>query len=388
MGGLRVLITNVRLDEWTGTELYVRDVARALLARGHSPVAYSPRLGALAAEMRCETIPVVEDLSRLSVAPDIIHGHHANETLTALLHFPDAPAVYFCHDWYFKQDYPPAFPRVLRYVAVDAACREKLVSEHGVPAERVAVLTQFFDAEKFRPRSAPLPPRPRRALVLCNYTKESEHLAAAREACARARVELDVRGAGVGRPCERPEEILGDYDVVFAKGRAALEAAAVGAAVVVYWWRRLGPLVTPGELERLRQENFGVRVMGPQLTPEEFGREVGRALELYDPAGAAEVSRRVRETSGRDATMAQLLEIYEDAIAEHEAAPEPDRAAEARAAAAHLRRISLSFWEERSRVYNSTPFRLAERLLKTPLVGRLARPFARVAAGRPARRDG
>ena len=49
MSGLRILITNLRLEGWTGTELFARDLARGLLEAGHRPVLYSPRLGKLAA---------------------------------------------------------------------------------------------------------------------------------------------------------------------------------------------------------------------------------------------------------------------------------------------------------------------------------------------------
>ena len=261
MKSLKVLITNFSLRERTGTELYAFDLARGLLARGHSPILYSPRPGALAERMRIETVPVVDDLDRLQAPPDIIHGQHADETVTALLRFPHTPAIYVCHDWYLPLDVPPRFPRVLRCVGVDSACRDKLVFEHGIPEERVSVLLQFVDLEKFRPR-APLPARPRRALILCNQTKENAYLEAARAACAGAGVSLDVYGMGVGRPCEQPEELLAGYDVVFAKARTALEALAVGASVVVYWYRRLGPVVTEAELERLRRDNFGMRAMG------------------------------------------------------------------------------------------------------------------------------
>jgi hypothetical protein len=136
MSGLRILITNLKLESRTGTELFVCDLARGLLEAGHRPVLYSPRLGKLAAEIRRETVPVVDDLDKLSTPPDIIHGQHANETLTALLHFPHAPALYFCHDWYSADDYPPRFPRVLRYAAADEQCYDKLVCECGVPQER------------------------------------------------------------------------------------------------------------------------------------------------------------------------------------------------------------------------------------------------------------
>ncbi len=375
MTGLKILITNLKLEGWTGTELFVRDVARALLEAGHRPVIYSPRLGRLAAEIRKETIPVVDDLSQVASPPDIIHGQHANETLTALLHFPNAPALYFCHDWYFDEDYPPQFPRILRYVAVDDACYDKLVCEYGVPEERAHVVSQFVDLERFVPRS-PLPAKPRRAVVLCNHTKQNEHLSAAREACARRGVTLDAYGAGVGKTCERPEEILRDYDVVFAKGRAALEAAAVGTAVFVYWWRRLGPVVKTDNLERLRADGFGLRSMSPQLTPEEFGRNIEQALADYDAADAAEVSQRVRAGAGRDAAVKELLGIYEAVIDEYATAP-PGRELEGPAAAAHLREISTGFRQQREAIFASTPFRVTEQLLRTPFVGRVARTVAR-----------
>lgn len=365
----------MRIEGWTGTELFLRDVARGLLKAGHSPVLYSPRLGPLAAEIRNETIPVIDDLSQLSTPPDIIHGQHVNETLTALLHFENTPALYFCHDWYFPDDYPPRFSRILRYIAVDDQCHDKLVWECGIPEDLVHVICQFVDLDQFVPRS-PLPVRPRRAAVLCNHTKDNEHLKAAREACARHGVTLDVYGAGVGNICVRPQETLRDYDVVFAKGRAALEAAAVGTAVVVYWWRRLGPMVTTHNLDPLRADGFGIRSMTPQLPPDEFSRAIEKALEEYNPDDAAEVSRRVRAGAGSELAVNELLRLYEELISEYATNP-PDRESEGRAAAAHLRNLSLGYSQQRAAFLNSTTFRLADQLKRAPGIGKLARAVAR-----------
>ena len=380
MKKLKVLITNHSLRERTGTEMYALELARGLLALGHSPVLYSPRPGPLAELIRRETVPVVDDLDNLGSPPDIIHGQHADETVTALLRFPNVPALYVCHDWYLSIDAPPRFPRVLRYVAVDSPCRDKIVFEHGVPEERVCVLLQFVDLERFRPR-AQLPSKPRRALILCNQTKENEYLTSARAACVRAGVSLDVYGLGVGRPHERPEELLAGYDVVFAKGRTALEALAVGASVVVYWWRRLGPVVTTDGLERLRLDNFGMRSMGPRSTPEEFGRAVEDALARYDANDAARVSERVRGEAGRERFVGEFVGLYESVIAEHAAGPARDEEAEARAAASYLRSVSLSKGRQYDTLYDSATFRLRGRLLGLPLVGGIARALTRVAAG-------
>jgi len=312
MGGLRILITNITLATRTGTEMYVRDLATALLDRGHAPIVYSTDLGAVARELLAARVPVVDDLGALATPPDVIHGHHNLPTMTALLRFPGVPAIFFCHDSLAWHDSPPRFPSILRYVAVDLSCQERLVLKHAIPQDRVRVLLNFVDLERFKPRG-PLPPRPSRALVFSNYASERTHLAAVREACSRAGITLDVLGAGEGNIRGRPEEVLGRYDLVFAKGRCALEALAVGAAVVLCDAGGVGPMVTTGDLDQLRPLNFGIRALRHPLDPDVLAREVAR----YDPKDASEVSRRIRATGGRDAGVDQVVALYQEALSEH-----------------------------------------------------------------------
>ncbi|HVG46088.1 MAG TPA: glycosyltransferase family 4 protein [Longimicrobium sp.] len=365
--GLRVLVTNRVLANRTGTELYVRDLAVGLLKAGHHPVVYSPLLGPVAAEIRAATVPVVDDLAHVGRAPDVIHGHHGPETLAALLAFPGVPAVALCHSAVGWPDAPLRFPRVLRYVAVDHACRDRLVSEHGVPGDRVAVALNAVDLERFRPRP-PLPPRPRRALVFSNLAGgRAGHLAAIRAACARAGIAVDVAGTRSRKPLERPEEVLGRYDLVFARARAALEAMAVGAAVVLCDAPGAGPMVTTANLDRLRPLNFGVSTLGEPATPQVLAREIAR----YDPADAAAVSRRVRAEAGAGALVDALVALYREVIAEHRAGPADDLAAEQRAAAAYLQWLA-------PRLYERDLLRAGfGTLLRLPLVGAAVRARAR-----------
>ena len=113
----------------------------------------------IATELLQAGVAVTDDLQTLSEAPDVIHGHHTVETLTALLHFPAVPAVWVCHDATAWHDTPPLSPRILRYVAVDEAVRDRLRFRHGVPDERIRVVGNAVDLQRFRPRS-PLPERP------------------------------------------------------------------------------------------------------------------------------------------------------------------------------------------------------------------------------------
>lgn len=334
---LRVLFTNITLASRTGTELYIKEAALGLLRRGHAPVVYTPDPGEIAEEIRDATVPVVDDLARIGVRPDVIHGHHHQQTMAALLRFPGVPGVFFAHDWTAWHDAPPVFPRILRYVAVDGTNRDRLVVENAVPEDRVRVLPNWVDLDRFRPRG-PLPERPRRALIFSNYARGDTHLPAVQEACRRAGLELDVAGSGVDRSVEAPESILRQYDLVFAKARCALEALAVGTAVVLCDFRGLGPMVTRAELDALRWLNLGARTLRDPVTPELLLREIGR----YDAQDAAEVSRRVRETAGLDAALDRLLDLYGEVIAESERLGPPDPEAESRAAAAYLQ--SWSGW--------------------------------------------
>jgi len=226
MLGLRILITNATLASLTGTETYVRDLALGLLRKGHTPIVYAPELGELAWELRNATIPVIDNLGSLGVTPDVIHGNHNTELMTALLQFQGVPAVFFCHSWTDWISSPPSHPRILAYVAVDDTCRDRLVCEHGIPEERLRVMLHAADLERFKPRT-PLPLRPLRALVFSNNANKWTHLSAVREACAQAGIELDVVGSAVNASSSSPESLLGNYDLVFAKARCALEALAV-----------------------------------------------------------------------------------------------------------------------------------------------------------------
>jgi mRNA-degrading endonuclease toxin of MazEF toxin-antitoxin module len=337
---LRILLTNRSLDQRAGSELYLYELAMRLLARGHSPIAFSPRLGQVAAALRQATVPVVDDLAAIGEPPDLIHGQHHLAAMMALLHFPGVPALFVCHGWLPWEESPPRFPRIHRYVAVDFTTRERLVSEAGIPPERVEVVLNFVDLERFRPRP-PLPAKPRRALVLSNQASERTFVPAVREACARSGIVLDVAGVASGVSLERPEERLPAYDLVFAKGRSALEGMAVGAAVVLCDQAGAGPLVTSADFDALRRLNFGIRALQRPVTPDVLAEQIGR----YDPADAAEVSRRLRATAGIETAVDRMLALYQDVLAEHREQGNQPTGDESRAAAAYLRWLNPAFDE-------------------------------------------
>ncbi|MEZ5285384.1 MAG: glycosyltransferase [Vicinamibacterales bacterium] len=319
-----MLLTNIALEHRGGSELYLLDVARWLRQQGHAPVAYSARLGPFADTVRRHAIPVVDDLERLGEPPDVIHAHHHLPALVAINRFPRASAVYFCHGWLPWDEAPLRHPAIRRYVAVSTVTRERLVAEHGVDPGRVHVLPNFVDTDRFQPRD-PLPERPRRALIFSNQARESDWVRAVRMACDARHLAVDVAGWGSGNPAEHPERLLTPYDVVFARGRSALEAMAVGCAVVLCDEEGLGPMVTPDTLDALGLGNFGVQV----LTRPHTVALLLHAIDAYEPAMAAEVSRLVRSTRSMAITMPRVFGLYEEAMAESMRQPHPAAAADA-----------------------------------------------------------
>ncbi len=373
---MRVLITNTDLTQRAGTQIYVRDLAIELLRRGHTPIVYSLELGEVARELWAATVPVVTDLNDLSTAPDLIHGQHHLETMTALLRFPNVPALYVCHGWMGKLSTPPHHPRILRYVAVDHTVRDRLVWQNAIPEDKVEVLFNSADLRRFQLRSEALPERPRRALLFSNYADEHTSVRAVREACSRFGIALDICGTRAGRTTSQPETLLPQYDLVFAKGKSAIEALTVGAAVIICGVTRCGPLVTANALETLRVHNFGLRALRRSLDANALAAEI----ERYDADDAATVARTMRLVAGSEQAVDALLAVYEEVLREHDEAGAPDPDAEGRAAAAYLRaqHVEWSRQWRRECVWRA-------RLVRLPLVGRMFGAFVRVAAGQPSR---
>ena len=311
MRSLSILFTNNTLSERAGSELWVRDVCRALVGRGHRPVAFSLALGAVAGELRAATVPVVSDLDKVSFTPDLIHGHHHLETLIAALHFPGVPIVHFCHGFLPWEEAPLHHPSIARYVAVDATCIDRLTAEEGIAPGRIERLLNFVDLQRFAPRS-PLPPRPKRALVLSNQAEAGGYVELIRQACQQSGIELEVAGLRCGRVIARPEELLAGVDLVFAKARTALEAMAVGCAVVLSDIFGCGPLVTLRGFDEMRSCNFGIRLLREPHSVDWYRSQIA----AYDPAEADDISRRVRQDAALDKAVDHLLEIYERAIAD------------------------------------------------------------------------
>lgn len=296
---LTILLTNIWLDNFAGSEVVVRDLAIGLQHRGHRPIVYSPKLGAIADQLISRGISVIDDLRMLGEAPDLIHAHHVIPCGEALIRFPNVPAIYVCHAFESWLEAPAHFPQVAVFVAVDEACRDRLVDREGIAPERVLMLHNAVDLGRIPARSRSLNPRPGRALAFAKASASPE----IRAACERMGIEYQALGIPAGQVSAWPEKELVNVDLVFSTARGALEALCCGCAVIVCDSRGLGGLVTSANFASFRARNFGIRSLSEPLTVERCIAEIAR----YDNTDAALVAEQAR----RECNLECLLDAFE-----------------------------------------------------------------------------
>ncbi len=331
---MRVLLTNNTLTVRGGAEAFVRDLARALQRRGHRVMAYTSDPAAQPRLLENDPVPVATDLERLPLRPDVIHAQHHLDAVTALAALPGVPAIYHCHGAVWREC-PPLHPRIHRYAAVTPTLAERLSVEYALAPERVRVVPNGVDLERFAGVRTP-PARPARVLFYSNrHWPGSPTFLAVREAALARGLAFDAVGRPFGTATPSPQTLLPSYDVVFASGLSALEALACGCAVVVLGRTSCGDLVRSGAFDGWRDANFTIPVNSPP--PSSAG--VGAALDGYDAADVAAVTALVRARCGFEAVADALVGLYEEALAAHHEAA-PDATGEILALGRYLRRLA------------------------------------------------
>jgi hypothetical protein len=131
-------------------------------------------------------------------------------------------------------------------------------------------------------------------------------------ACAAAEISLEELGPATGRVSSEIENELGQYDVVFATARMALEAAAVGCFVIVADGRGCAGALTRGTFAAWRPHNFGAKILSRPATPE----ALGEALSAYSPEEAEAVRSLARESADLSRWTEDIVAVYASAIAE------------------------------------------------------------------------
>ncbi len=258
-----------------GSESYLLTVAEQLDRLGHEATLFARELGAGADLARSRGFHVVDEI-RL---PDDCHAvlvQDAGVSLDLAGRYPEAPQVFVAHSESLDLQLPPQLEGLVStVVALNDRVAERLRAL-AVPAP-VARLRQPIDTERFVP-GAPLPERPRRALLLSNNAV-ADRLAMLETACAAAGLELIRVGGEAGKTSD-PRSRLVEADIVIGYGRSILEAMACGRTAYVYDRNGADGWVTAGSYAEIEASGFAGR-SGRTIAD---SRTLAADLARFDPA--------------------------------------------------------------------------------------------------------
>lgn len=340
---LKILLTNFRLAERTGSECVTVDLATGLRERGHEVAVYTPEIGPLGERFLAETgIPVISKPEDAPWVPDIIHGQHLLPTTLALLAFPTVPVVYYCHGYGPLEERPPVHPHVRRWLAPSPRFQGWFAKEFGIPEEQFVLAPNFVDTAKFR-RSADREPGRRRALLYHTNLRRGSEVEILQQGCREAGWSFDAVGSAFGGATDAPELLLPRYEVVFTSGRSALEALACGCRVVIVGEGRLSPVLTPETYEAALAVNFASVPEHGELYEAAVVGALQAVVASAEPEGASTgLIGRVRHEHSLNVALDRMEALYAEVVGEPLPASDPGRDQEALHAALKIAASALA----------------------------------------------
>jgi hypothetical protein len=306
---VNILYTNNTLGQPGGSELVVLELADAMTALGHSVAAYSTNLGEVGARLRAMSIPVIRNPSACPFIPDIIHGQHHLDAMSALCAFPSVPAIYHCHGYLPWVEIPPQHPRIYSYLGMCERISERIRIELALPSEAVITVPNWVDTDRFASVRDPAKVPSRALILLRSMDTQSWYFNQLVEAFAQTSIQADIwpyNGASL-------EIAISNYDIVLTSGRSALEAMASGCAVLPLSATSCMDFITSENFELMKRQNFSPLLQTPHLSKQ----GVEGFLSRYSPLQTAAVTERVRNECNLKKTAHELEEIYHSAISCH-----------------------------------------------------------------------
>jgi hypothetical protein len=310
---MKILMTNHRLQSLGGTELFVAEIAESLITRGHEVCVFSTAIGdPIASRLASLNIPSVTDPKNCPFTPDIIHGQHHLEAITALCAWPACPAVYFIHGATPWEETPPTHPRILSYIGTSPRFAWFIAKTCGVPESSVIVAPNFFDSRRFTQVRSP-GTNSGRALVFHNTMSLDGHaFRTLQNACQTVGLKLETLGLSFGNTSPTPEALLPNYDVVFAAGRSAIEAMASGCAVIPISAEQSDNWICLDNFEDQSMRNFTAEVAAPPIDLQHIISELRR----IDPEQTHAITKRIRADATIDRTTDILIDAYTNVLSQ------------------------------------------------------------------------
>lgn len=151
---LKVLIAGSNFKDFTGSELYMFDLAVGLKNNG-CDVTISSKIGdPLKSLCESEGIKLIPS-TRLNGAErfDIIHTQHTNITRSLIHLYPKTPKVMTIHSEIIPLENPIIHHSIVKYVVVREGIKTKLINQHKINSSKIELIHNPINTDKFNSKS-------------------------------------------------------------------------------------------------------------------------------------------------------------------------------------------------------------------------------------------
>lgn len=334
---MRIVIGLHTLAAEGGMVSYVATIADHLQRAGHDVRVFGRTGGPTAEKLEKIGIRTLVGIDSLPAQTDVFFPQDQPSSLDLLEARPEVPQVFFWHSNLFDINLSPQLPDVVRLLVVLGAREPGRPDALAVKAP-VLRLDQPIDTQRFQPEGR-IAERPRRAVAIGNYL-DGQRREVLIEACRQAGLELELYGAREAQSATDPAAVMNGADIVFGKGRVAMEAMACGRATYVYDSFGCDGWVTSSSFRALM--DTGMSGNATTMTAE-VDRLVSD-LANYDPA-MGEINRDLAAaTFNATWHVGALIEATEAALADDLPVPSNDSAFE-------LSRLARLAWRHESEAF-------------------------------------
>ncbi len=309
---LTIVMTNIVMAERTGTEVATYELSLELHKRGHRVFVYSPTLGRLASDLSNRGVPVVDDISQINIIPDVIHGNHNVALATAMIRFRESPAIFVCHDAASPFDKPFLSPRITKYVAVDYACRERLIA-CGVDDHKIEDVINAVDLAAYHEREI-FSPTPNKALAIIkefqNKNLKERYISTLIECCKIKNISIELVGRGVNNEIAYLSSLIYDFDICFSYSRSAIESCCAGAQVIITDEFSYGGVLDASLVKTWPKNHLGRRVSLGVVDK----KNILAGIDSYDVSVVRDAMIACRELTNLSTLVLTWERIYNDSI--------------------------------------------------------------------------
>jgi hypothetical protein len=312
--GVRIALCNVALDNYAGSELWVSDIAKYLKTSGVDVIVYSPHCGKVAADLRMAQVRVTSSIDDVaSFGPSLLHINHFESAKPLIERLKKSTVVFNMTHGLLPRAGLPGYSSVDCYGSVSIHSKAKIHALTETGWDEILTLPNFFDERRFTQISSL--PGNRKALIFSSRTPP-EFRERLRTLLTPLDFTLDHVGYG-GTVSSRPEQVLPQYDVIFAVGRSAIESLASGAHVILWDFGVIGPAVTAQNYWQCVATNFDLASNTLPWTFIEDGEGPGwlrdQVLKI-NATSRTQTTQLTRAYLPLSAAGARLIEAYHDIL--------------------------------------------------------------------------